>query len=208
VTLTGKKKVAIVGFCDANRDLAPYEDPTWEIWGLNRGSIFMHRADRWFDMHSPEIRHWDQRRPGKHEVFLRTFGGPVYLHEVDPNIPTSLAYPLEEVAADINANLFRVDALGGSLLPTTNQPYLTSSITYEIALAIHEGFEEIAPLWGGLEHERGVRLAKKLGRESARHRAGARHSRDPAGQLSAPAREPVRPRFHEARGRALVEPAI
>lgn len=143
MTLLGRTKCAIVGFCDTNRDLAPYENQEWEIWGLNRGSIFMHRSERWFDMHSPEIRRWEQRRPGKHELWLRSFPGPVYMHEADPNVPNSVAYPLEEVAEDLGANLFRQSEVNGPLADSKRWPYLTSSITYEIALAIHEGFEEI-----------------------------------------------------------------
>lgn len=142
VTLTGKKRVAIVGFCQTNRDRTPYHDPEFEIWGLNRGGIFMARADRWWDMHSPTIRGWNHRRPGDHMEWLAKFPGPVYLHEADPAIPNSITFPLAEIAADLGENIYRLDA-AWNLTDSKDRPYCDSSIAYEIALAIHEGFEEI-----------------------------------------------------------------
>jgi chaperonin cofactor prefoldin len=142
MTKSGKTKVCIAGFCETSRNLTPYEDESFEIWGLNRGTIFMHRADRWFDLHSPQIRGTEERRPGDHLKFLKAFPGPVYLHEVDPEIPTSVAYPLVEVAADIGGGLFRLGK-DGAQHEATNEPYFDSSIAYELALAIYERFDEI-----------------------------------------------------------------
>ena len=47
------KKVAIVGFADT-RNQAPYNDPTFEIWGLNDLHSHIPRYDRWFDIHTRE----------------------------------------------------------------------------------------------------------------------------------------------------------
>jgi hypothetical protein len=60
---------------------------------------------------------------------LAMLGCPVYMIRPDERIPNSRAYPLTEVIADIG------------------RPYLTSSVAYAIALAIHERAEEIG-LWG------------------------------------------------------------
>jgi hypothetical protein len=138
----GKRKVAIVGFCQTSRDRVPYDDPDYEVWGLNRGYIFMPRADRWFDLHSPVIRGAETRRPGRHMDWLARFPGPVYLHEADPQVPTSVAFPLAEVAADVGAGLWRLDEQG-ERADARAVPYFDSSIAYEIGLAIHEGFDEI-----------------------------------------------------------------
>jgi chaperonin cofactor prefoldin len=142
LTKSGKTKVAIVGFCETSRNLAPYEDDSYEIWQLNRAAIFSIRADRWFDLHSPQIRGTEERRPGDHLRFLQSFPGPVYLHEVDPTIPTSVAYPLRDVAEHLGSGLFRMSK-NGETTESTRMPYMDSSIAYELALAIHEGFEEI-----------------------------------------------------------------
>ncbi len=145
MTLSGKRKVCITGFCDTSRNLTPYDDPEYEVWGLNRGYIFMPRADRWFDLHSPEIRRWQHRRPGKHMEWLQSFKGQVYLHAPDPDLPNATVYPLQEVADDLGGFVHRIkpETDGLHRWDTKGEPYLSSSIALEIALAIYEGFEEI-----------------------------------------------------------------
>jgi len=62
-----KKTVAIVGFAPTTRDIAPYDNPNVEIWGLNEAYEhgFMvtkdgqFRADLWFQIHKP----WSYQRP-------------------------------------------------------------------------------------------------------------------------------------------------
>ena len=142
MTLYGKERVAIVGFCDTSRDRAPYDDASYEIWGLNRGYIFMPRADRWFDLHSPTIRGWSHRRTDKHMAWLKQFPGPIYLHETDDELPNSLAFPIDEVQRDLGSRFVRL-AADGSRTDSCDKPYFDSSMAYQIGLAIHEGFKEI-----------------------------------------------------------------
>lgn len=163
-------RVTILGFCESSRHLAPYDDPDVEIWNLNRAYIFAKRSDRYFDMHSPAIRNWHHRRSNDHAKWMQSFNGPIYMHEVDPDVPNSVRYPIEEVQEDIGKDLWRLigagqggpggaSSGGGTVQmakhgprPTANdlkreeattKPYFDSSIAYEIALAIHEGFKEI-----------------------------------------------------------------
>ena len=49
---------------------------------------------------------------------------PVYMQDVDPKIPTSVRYPIEEITAEFGM-------------------YLTSSIAFMLALAIYEDVDEI-----------------------------------------------------------------
>ena len=61
------RKIAIIGMANTTRDLAPYDDPSWEIWGMNesyakknrvRGSKtdrYLKRWDRIFQIHQ----RWD-----------------------------------------------------------------------------------------------------------------------------------------------------
>lgn len=137
-----KERIAVVGFCQTSREYTPWDDPRYTIIGLNRGSIFMKRADIWYDLHSPLIRGWKHRRPGKHLEFLKNFPGPVFLHEVDPEIPNSVRYPFEEVTEDLGANVFRMTA-DGTRTDSKTRPYYDSSIAYELALAIHWQPKEI-----------------------------------------------------------------
>lgn len=157
-----RRKVSIVGFCQTSRDGVPYDDPDMEVWGLNRGYIFMKGAHRWFEMHSQDIWTSDQRRPGRHLDWLNTFKGPVYMHRQFDLVKTSVAYPLREVAEFLGSTTSRIgaivkidggpsttsgkavwDAKAGEPASLSDAPYISSSIAYEIALAIYEGFEEI-----------------------------------------------------------------
>ena len=138
----GRDKVAIVGFCETSRKRVPFDDPRYLIMGLNRCYIFLKRADVWFDVHSPTIRGWSHRRTDKHAAWLRTFDGPVYMHETDPDIPNSIAYPLDEVQEDLGVNLYRL-AADMTRTDSRTKPYMDSSMAYQLALAIHEGFKEI-----------------------------------------------------------------
>ncbi len=138
----GRDRIAVVGFCNDSREWVPYEDQQLVVAGLNRGYIFQQRADAWFDMHGPAIYLNAQRRPGNHLGWLQQFPGPVYSHRPIEGVPNSVEYPLEAVAQTIAGNVYRVNAKGVQK-SAADEPYLTSSIAQEIALAIHEGYKEI-----------------------------------------------------------------
>jgi len=123
------RKIAIVGFARPHRDEAPFQDPSWEIWGVNDAWSFMPRSDRWFEVHSRPIHEWELRRAQGHLDFLASYQGPVYMIEHYDHIPSSVEFPLADVIEDIG------------------RVYLTSSIAYMLALAIHEKVDELG-LWG------------------------------------------------------------
>lgn len=115
-------KIAIVGSAPSSKLLAPYDDPTWEIWGLNFGYNYMKRWDKFFELHSPMIlqaNHMDRLK------FLKT---PLYMQTQSPDFPTSIAYPLQQVKQHFGH-------------------YFTNTIAYMTALAILQEPEEIG-LWG------------------------------------------------------------
>jgi len=92
-----KDKVAIVGFADGHRHLAPFDDPEWEIWGLNRLHQVMpgKRWDRWFEIHDVGM-YLGEKPDEEHLAFLRTFPGPVYIRPQDMGripIPSAQPYP-------------------------------------------------------------------------------------------------------------------
>lgn len=124
-------KVAIVGFAPSSmRDvMALFKDPTYEIWGLNQLYIpfpeLVGKASRWFQIHH---RHsYDQTviRDHSHHAWLgaqRDF--PIYMQQRWPDIPLSVVFPKDEL----------VEHFGN---------YFTNSISWMIALAIWEEFEEV-----------------------------------------------------------------
>lgn len=159
-----RTNVAIVGFTDKVRRQAPYDDPTWEVWGFNMANRldFMKdrqghfRADRWFDLHPLSV------QDDLDMAWIETCPVPLYLTEPYEQNPNALVYPLEAVN--------RFAAQYGMA------DYYASSFAYAIALALYEGFQTIGLFgadldWGRervVEHGNlcaWVGLARGLGRE-------------------------------------------
>lgn len=154
-----KKKVAIVGFADS-KDEAPYKDDEWEIWGLNSlfENIPMDHVTRWFEIHDRRAYNMDTdkniglglTRDGKpYMEALTKLPCPVYMIEDYPDIPNCVRYPLEEMI-----NAFAPDGLQKewkehfkSSAELDWNGYFTNSISYMIALATYEKYEEIG-IWG------------------------------------------------------------
>ena len=122
-----KKKVAILGYTPS-RSKAPFDDPSFEIWGLN--DLYKQdditRWDRWFQIHTPEDVNENKNRVQWHKLLVdyAQWDCPVYFQEAIPGLKNSVKYPLDEIVAHFGR-------------------YFTNSISYMIALAIYEGFEEI-----------------------------------------------------------------
>lgn len=122
-----KTKVALVGFGPRTRHLAPFGQADWEVWGLNELYADLPpaaTADRWFAMHSWAHQQGSTRDPD-HWQWLQRCGKPVYMLRPHPDVPTSVAYPLDQAVRTFGA-------------------YFTSSPAYMVALAILEGYEELA----------------------------------------------------------------
>lgn len=129
------KKVAIVGFADTKSE-APYPDPTWEIWGLNDLHGTIPRYDRWFDIHPRSNIEQDCNLMRNKGVTppeniglngLKKLNVPIYMHDHFDDIPNSIKFPLDEVVKSFQFG-----------------EYMTNSVSYMIALAILEGYQEIS----------------------------------------------------------------
>lgn len=152
-----RKKVALVGYAAASRGLAPFNDPEYEIWGLNQVNRWIPRADRWFENH----REWNTYvvEGTDYKEFLTTLPIPVYMSYPDPIIPNAMQYPKDK------------------LVETFGLEYLTSTIAQMLALAIYEEFTEIglygidlvvgdeysyqrpcAEFWLGIAHAKGINV--------------------------------------------------
>jgi hypothetical protein len=145
------RKVAIVGFADSYA-LAPFDDPTVEIWGINELHRYLPRWDRWFELHAREAfeikGNRDQDAHVKWLQALPAVGAPgykpVFMRELFADIPAGMRLPLEELS----------DRFFGQF---GQRPYFTSSIGYMLAMAIAEGrdaqfrpVDDTAVRWIGL----------------------------------------------------------
>ncbi len=124
-------KVAILGTAPSSRMLAPFGDPSWQIWSCSPGNMgVLPRFDRWFEIHVnlhwPENQHYG--RP--YLDWLKTLKCPVYAQELYANpggeLPNALVYPHRRMVEEFGPYFF------------------TSSFAWMIALAMFEGAKEIA----------------------------------------------------------------
>ena len=111
------KPLAICGLGPETHDTAPWDDDTWERWGLT-WDAYAPRCHFGFDLHDdPELH-------AKQIPRLQEIGIPVYLAKADPNIPMSLTYPLYEVRSVVG-------------------DYFGSTIAYMLALAIYQNRDRV-----------------------------------------------------------------
>ena len=112
-------KVAIVGLAPASHDLAPWDDPNWEVWGLAWDSR------RWECSRTFEMHEWPLLIDYTTAEYRSTLPELPGLYTADGMVKGSTRYPLDEVAKTIHGD------------------YFCSSVAFMLALAIHEGAEEI-----------------------------------------------------------------
>lgn len=131
---SARTKVAICGFAASSRMLAPFDDPSWSIWSLNQLYRHIPRADRQFDIHANFDK--DNVEGTDHPGWLAQCGIPVYMTKTHPEIPTSVAFPLDRVIARV-----------------TSIDYFTSTVAFMVALAVCEADEHVDAAIEALVHE-------------------------------------------------------
>jgi hypothetical protein len=115
-------KVAIVGLSPATHDKAPWGEPGWEIWGLPWDDAGWPHMTRHFEMHDMRLLESEHSKRG--DAYWQRLAECDRLYMQDDTLPNAIPYPFDEVAQ-------------------TTGYYWNSSIAYALALAIHEGAEEI-----------------------------------------------------------------
>jgi hypothetical protein len=113
-------KVAIVGLAPTTRHLVPWSDSSWEKWGMAwdfEHYLEFHRA---FEIH--DMAEMQAAFPNVTE-YLAKIGQCASLYMAEEYLPGARRFPDEAVAGCGD--------------------YLCSSIAFMLALAIHEGAEEI-----------------------------------------------------------------
>ncbi len=118
-------KIAIVGLSPSSRE-APWEDGEWELWGLPWDDYGWPVFSRCFEMH--DLRLLESEHSKRKPDYMERLSHCQNLYMQDAYFPFAKRYPFEEVAKTTGA-------------------YWNSSIAYAMAMAIHEGADEIG-LWG------------------------------------------------------------
>lgn len=132
-------KIALVGSAPSSVQLAPYQDPDWQIWACSPGAYPYAgpHADSYFEIHR-----WEPQVPGhmgtgqpwftpEYVEFLTRFKGPVWMMDpLPPEIPNVQRIPFEDLTEKFGPFFW------------------TSSLSYMLAMAIDTpGVTEIG-LWG------------------------------------------------------------
>lgn len=130
------KKIALLGSAPSSVRLAPFTDPSWELWACSPGAyphISPTRVNAWFECHRYEPPHgYTGPKPWFSQdyiAFMASLRCPVYMVEPVRDISASVAYPKDE------------------MLERFGPFFFTSSLSWMFALAITQGATEIG-LWG------------------------------------------------------------
>jgi hypothetical protein len=111
------RKIALIGSAPTV-NLAPWHDPTWEIWAHATVSRYCKRVDRYFDLHPWE---WISKKPVPGYLeWLSKLTVPIYMQRRFQKVPASLRYPRERILAEYPR-------------------YFTSHAAWMVALALSEG---------------------------------------------------------------------
>jgi hypothetical protein len=133
------KTVAIVGKNSLNWDMAPFEDPKVDIFGISYWAALgkYPRLDACFEIHRPFI--WKlniNMPPGEYIAWLgQPHDFPIYTQKKYKVVPSAVKFPMKEIQAKYLQKLYRGKAQIGQ--------FFTSSVAYMIALALHLGYERI-----------------------------------------------------------------
>lgn len=135
------KTVQILGAGWTWGDVPPL-NPDAEIWGTNNVMFARYGGEcdqwtRWFDLHPSA--HIQARRPAAYQWY-RQQTKPIYQWDVNPDIPGSVAYPRDRIQAFFSE-------------PGREERDFWGSLSWILALAIAEGFEQIDLLWFALMND-------------------------------------------------------
>ncbi len=121
--MSRKLKIAIVGSAPSSASLAPFDDPEWEIWGINGMFSSLPKWDRWFELHTlDDAKRWKKR--GKAMVeWAKQQNKPIYMQRsYAENIEV---FPFDELVNEYGR-------------------YFTNTISWLIAFALSLRADELA----------------------------------------------------------------
>lgn len=119
-------KIALIGTAPSSRMLAPFNDPSWKIWGCSPGNQgILPRVDAWFELHANLL--WPE---------CKSYGEPYIAWLNQQKFPIFM----QDKSLVPNANVFPKDELVKEFGPY----FFTSSFTWMMAYAMTIGAKEIA----------------------------------------------------------------
>lgn len=92
------KKIAIVGRAPDTMNMAPFDDPSWEIWSLSNAASIgaIKRWDVWFELH--DLDEGQKRWQKAYWDWLATdHGKPLFIAAPHAHVPHGIVYPWQQV---------------------------------------------------------------------------------------------------------------
>lgn len=130
------RKVAIVGQAPLSFKKAPFDDPSWDIWGFNQYYDRFPRYTKWFDFHNNAI-------IKSHTLYYQWLCNQTNIMLRDNTlVPNADIYPLDNVLK-------------------TYGTYFNNTAAFLVALAIEEGYNEIGLFGIELNHIREIQLDQR-----------------------------------------------
>jgi hypothetical protein len=118
-------KIALVGTAPSSRMLAPFNDPTWKIWGCSPGNMnVLPRYDAWFEIHSNLLWPSNVSYGAPYIEWLKQQKVPVYMQN-QAHVPNATVFPWQEMTEEFGNDFF------------------TSSFAWMMAFAMKQGAKEI-----------------------------------------------------------------
>lgn len=160
--LLGPRKIALIGTSPTGK-FGPFDDPTFEIWGVSARGPYVTRANRWFELHrlDGEDRDWARSWRETMKGFTKDIPQVLMFYPEKDLAPNVESYPLNRITKRFGTY------------------FMTSTFSWMMALAI----DEMRPLGEdgfarGMDNGdtimiRGVEM--EYGTEYAHQRAGFRH---------------------------------
>lgn len=119
-------KIALIGTAPSSRMLAPYNDPSWQIWACSPGNQGqLPRVDVWFELHGNLLWPENANYGAPYIEWLKTLTIPVYMQD-QRYVPNALTFPMQDMVKEFGKDFF------------------TSSFAWMMAFAISKGANEIA----------------------------------------------------------------
>jgi hypothetical protein len=120
-------KIALIGTAPSSRMLAPYNDPTWTIWGCSPGNMnVLPRCDAWIEVHGTNLL-WPENASysAAYIKWMSELKVPVYMQD-QQLVPHALTIPKEALIKEFGPYFF------------------TSSFAWMMGMAIMVGATEVA----------------------------------------------------------------
>ena len=133
-----RKTVAILGNASRTREYCPFDDTEIDIWVMTIHALKARRVSAVLEMHNDVLlgARWNRyREADQYRQWLKTANVPIYMHEHNPLIPSSIRYPREKIEKNYGAGLWKGDQEIREMFGGT--------ASFGLPLALHLGYERI-----------------------------------------------------------------